>query len=67
MNVQGGPDILLAMNKAELIGHLEDLDRALTCPATLHVYGSAACILLDEPDLFRTVSGFLAGAAERWR
>jgi homoserine O-acetyltransferase len=23
--------------------------------------------LLDEPDLFRTVSGFLAGAAERWR
>lgn len=23
--------------------------------------------LLDEPDLFRTVSGFLQGAAERWR
>ena len=23
--------------------------------------------LLDEPDLFRTVSGFLKGAAERWR
>jgi homoserine O-acetyltransferase len=22
--------------------------------------------LLDEPDLFRTVSGFLKGAAERW-
>ena len=38
------------MNKPELIGYLEGIDRALRAPATLHIYGSAACILLDEPD-----------------
>lgn len=38
------------MNKADLIGYLERLDRALVSPATLHIYGSAALILLDEPD-----------------
>ena len=38
------------MNKAELIGYLERLDGALRAPAILHIYGSAAFILLDEPD-----------------
>lgn len=38
------------MNKAELIGYLERIDGALRGPATLYVYGSAACILMDEPD-----------------
>jgi hypothetical protein len=38
------------MNKPELISYLEHMDRALEKPATLYIYGSAACILLDEPD-----------------
>lgn len=38
------------VKKADLIGYLERLDRALTSPATLHIYGSAAFMLLDEPD-----------------
>jgi hypothetical protein len=38
------------MNKQELLAHLEALDRALQQPATLYIYGSAASILLDEPD-----------------
>ncbi|MDA1088571.1 MAG: hypothetical protein O2901_16350 [Verrucomicrobia bacterium] len=38
------------MNKAELIGYLEGLDASLKGQATLTIYGSAACILLDEPD-----------------
>jgi len=38
------------MNKPELIAYLEGIDGALREPATLYVYGSAACILLDEPD-----------------
>lgn len=38
------------MNKAELIVYLERIDRGLQAPATLYLYGSAACILLDEPD-----------------
>lgn len=38
------------MNKQELIAHLEDVDRELHGEATLYIYGSAACILLDEPD-----------------
>lgn len=38
------------MNKSELVRYLEVMDQALSSPATLHVYGSAACILLDEPD-----------------
>ena len=38
------------MNKRELTGYLEGLDRALSAPGTLYIYGSAACILLDEPD-----------------
>lgn len=38
------------MNKVELISYLEQIDLALDEPATLHVYGSGACILLDEPD-----------------
>lgn len=42
--------IVLGMNKAELIGYLERLDAALKGQATLTIYGSAACILLDEPD-----------------
>lgn len=38
------------MNKADLLGYLERLDQALKAPATLHIYGSAAFMLLDEPD-----------------
>ncbi len=38
------------MNKAELIAYFEGIDRALRSQATLYIYGSAACMLLDEPD-----------------
>lgn len=38
------------MNKRELIAYLEGIDQALQSQATLYIYGSAACILLDEPD-----------------
>jgi hypothetical protein len=38
------------MNKPELIAYLEGIDRALRERATLYIYGSAACILLDEPE-----------------
>ena len=38
------------MNKSELMSYLECIDGALREPATLYIYGSAACILLDEPD-----------------
>lgn len=30
--------------------YLEGIDQALQSQATLYIYGSAACILLDEPD-----------------
>ena len=33
-----------------MIRHLEELDKALSTPALLCVYGSAAFILLDEPE-----------------
>ena len=38
------------MDKKELISYLEKIDRALQNPSSLCVYGSAAFILLDEPD-----------------
>ena len=38
------------MDKRELIGYLERLDNELRQPTILHIYGSAACMLLDEPD-----------------
>lgn len=38
------------VNKAELLGYLEKMDAELECPAILHIYGSAAFMLLDEPD-----------------
>lgn len=38
------------MDKPELIAYLEGIDRALRGQATLYIYGSAACILLGEPD-----------------
>jgi len=38
------------MNKARLIAYLEGMDGALREATTLYIYGSAACILLDEPD-----------------
>ncbi len=40
----------MGMDKAELVGYLERLDRELKAPATLHIYGSAAFMLLDEPE-----------------
>lgn len=50
MRLQGAMIILAAVNKVELSSYLERLDRALESHATLYVYGSAALILLDEPD-----------------
>ena len=38
------------MNKSELIAYLEGIDGGLKQPAMLYIYGSAVCILLDEPD-----------------
>jgi hypothetical protein len=38
------------MDKTRLISYLEGMDRALASTATHYIYGSAACILLDEPD-----------------
>ena len=38
------------MNKSELVNYLERIDGALRGAATLYIYGSAAYILLDEPD-----------------
>ena len=38
------------VNKPELLAHLARLNEALQSPTTLSVYGSAALILLDEPD-----------------
>ncbi len=47
--LQGQTLILRRMNKEMLENHLARLDAALQTTAVLHVYGSAACILLDEP------------------
>jgi hypothetical protein len=38
------------MDRPELLAYLEGIDRALRAQATLYIYGSAACILLGEPD-----------------
>lgn len=38
------------MDKKQLLAYLEKLDAALDHPAMLYIYGSAVCILLDEPD-----------------
>lgn len=38
------------MNKRELLAYLENIDAALEQSAMLYIYGSAVCILLDEPD-----------------
>ena len=38
------------MNKKELLAYLEKIDAELDQPAMLYIFGSAACILLDEPD-----------------
>lgn len=38
------------MDKQRLTGYLEQLDQALRRSADLYIYGSAAFILLDEPD-----------------
>jgi hypothetical protein len=38
------------VNKAELLDYLEKIDGELKSPAILHIYGSAAFMLLDEPD-----------------
>ncbi len=37
------------MDKKALVAYLEVIDQALQSPATLYIFGSAACILLDEP------------------
>ena len=38
------------MNKSQLVAYLERIDTALPDKAMLYIYGSAAFILLDEPD-----------------
>lgn len=38
------------MNKSELLGYLQKIDDALVNPAMLYIYGSAVCILLDQPE-----------------
>jgi hypothetical protein len=38
------------MDKQQLLEYLEKMDAALDHPAMIYIYGSAACILLDEPD-----------------
>ena len=38
------------MDKQRLLEYLQKLDAALDHPAMLYIYGSAVCILLDEPD-----------------
>ncbi len=38
------------MNKAQLVTYLERIDAALHDVAILHIYGSAAFILMDEPE-----------------
>ena len=38
------------MDKARLMTYISALDSSLQEPADLYVYGSAACILLDEPE-----------------
>lgn len=38
------------MDKQQLLDYLRKLDAALDHPAMLYIYGSAVCILLDEPD-----------------
>ena len=42
--------IVFSMDKKELISYLEQIDQRLNGPTSLCVYGSAAFILLDEPD-----------------
>jgi len=42
--------IVFSMDKKELISYLHQIDRRLSAPTSLCVYGSAAFILLDEPD-----------------
>ena len=37
------------MNKAEIIAYLSRLDRELSSPVILYIYGSAVVILLDAP------------------
>jgi hypothetical protein len=37
------------MDKAALLAYLTGIDRRLQTPATLCIYGSGACLLLDEP------------------
>jgi hypothetical protein len=39
-----------SMDSLQLLAYLEGIDRALRDQATLYIYGSAACILLGEPD-----------------
>jgi hypothetical protein len=41
---------VIGMNKSELMAYLEGIDGGLKQPAMLYIYGSAVCILLDEPD-----------------
>ena len=42
--------IIADVNKTQLLDYLCKMDGGLTAPATLCIYGSAAFILLDEPD-----------------
>lgn len=37
------------MDKVKLLAYLENIDQALLSSVVLYIYGSAACILLDQP------------------
>ena len=50
MPSRGRSIILSTVNKNELINYLERIDAELKHTAMLYIYGSAPCILLDEPD-----------------
>ncbi len=43
-------DSVASVDKNELLTYLERIDNALIGPAMVYIYGSAVCILLDEPD-----------------
>lgn len=38
------------MDKSELLVYLKKIDDALVHPSMLYIYGSAVCILLDQPE-----------------
>lgn len=48
--MEGRTGIVRTVNKFELTAYLEKIDLELKDSAILYIYGSAAYILLDEPE-----------------